>query len=1043
MPSQRAAEAGRPSPAESKKSAAELDREARSEAERLKSILAVQPPWSREVEQSRQRCRDLHLVILFAHSLSPYAQSLDQIWHHTSYLLIAAYRDMIANIERTLPPPNAQPSGSKSRRGGDRSGNSSKDERSQVASDLKKAATRFRQALSTEETFYKSLIARIVNFHNLIQVGDTASYLAEAKIPLGDNNDDDVKENLGTDQEKRDKLALVCKGLICLGDLERYKEQYKEPSKSRRGRSNQGQGGVRDQDEEKFGAAKRYYEIARGLQPDDGSAFNQLAVISTYQSNDFCTTYYYFRALAIRNAFKGADGILHKFFGKTFERWRARNKEKITKDEDESGGNDEEGRVGRDEVQVWKEELVVLVGILYLKAGFTFLPVLQQPVLDTFSALLKARRLSAEVIVKTTTIVIGSHYRARNTVGLDQLPKQIQRSFETEAKALEFLLNVFEVLVRVGAEEVEEARATLGDESALALDGEDDVEDQLPQFISAVLRRILPSLRIVSKWIKLDLEYLGRHKTLPAFNSFWSTYKRFIDAVGSVFPIDRLPSLPDPLEEDIDMRGFMPLQRGITSHGSSTNGTSNGVGIIEGTGTQRDVHPNEEQLMRLADLQVDAKLISQKRAGSNLGGGPDALALPTSTIDVGDANVPRDDDQADLASVSTETEDDPVNLAMRATLGAGSSIDGEEERDVEMSWNQGPPPTVPAPKPEQAFSPRTVSTGAVPAPASSKRPTAYDLLQNLMLESTPTPPAQLPNLAHLPTSSSSPAPVSTSSPHAAPVPGHSPAGANAGPTAGSGLLFGAPAGGPSSLGPSGGSIWTMTREESEKGQKRASAGNLASIWGNPPNSGEATGVPPLFAAPSLNPFEASIPQPHNPSVPIPMPAPTSYTHTSNTSQGHGHGQHVAGYSAFTGASAQSSTPLAPQHQLSNQYQHHTQPRAQRDPLNDSILDFSTIPLPAPISSASPSASGFPPTSPAYPYDSIHSHGQAQVPYYAQPAYLNKYLGAGAGGTPKAESPGTGYHSPYGFGYGYNGAWPGSGDNGGYSGNGQTGYGRPP
>jgi protein SMG7 len=41
--------------------------------------------------------------------------------------------------------------------------------------------------------------------------------------------------------------------------------------------------------------------------------------------------------------------------------------------------------------------------------------------------------------------------------------------------------------------------------------------------------------------------------------------------------------------------------------------------------------------------------------------------------------------------VSTETEDDPVNMAMRATLG-GSSTDGEEVDDGEeevILWGSG------------------------------------------------------------------------------------------------------------------------------------------------------------------------------------------------------------------------------------------------------------------------------------------------------------------------------------------------------------------
>ena len=45
------------------------------------------------------------------------------------------------------------------------------------------------------------------------------------------------------------------------------------------------------------------------------------------------------------------------------------------------------------------------------------------------------------------------------------------------------------------------------------------------------------------------------------------------------------------------------------------------------------------------------------------------------------AFVPRSNPEieSEVASVSTETEDDPVNLAMRATMGDGSSMEDEDE----------------------------------------------------------------------------------------------------------------------------------------------------------------------------------------------------------------------------------------------------------------------------------------------------------------------------------------------------------------------------
>jgi hypothetical protein len=150
----------------------------------------------------------------------------------------------------------------------------------------------------------------------------------------------------------------------------------------------------------------------------------------------------------------------------------------------------------------------------------------------------------------------------------------------------------------VGATEVEAALRARSQESAIELDGD---EPRLHVHLSAVLRRILPALRILSKWLKLHLEYVGRIQRpgvlAQPIGQFWESYTRLAIALATLFPIDHLPSLVQPLEEDIDMRGFIPLARGMTS--------------ASGDDEDHESHPNEEQLMRIADLQVDAKLLAQ------------------------------------------------------------------------------------------------------------------------------------------------------------------------------------------------------------------------------------------------------------------------------------------------------------------------------------------------------------------------------------------------------------------------------------------------
>jgi hypothetical protein len=60
------------------------------------------------------------------------------------------------------------------------------------------------------------------------------------------------------------------------------------------------------------------------------------------------------------------------------------------------------------------------------------------------------------------------------------------------------------------------------------------------------------------------------------------------------------------LEEDVDMRGFLPLKKLMVGE---EKGEVESKG--EGNKAAAQVHPNEEQLMRIADLLNDAKLLTE------------------------------------------------------------------------------------------------------------------------------------------------------------------------------------------------------------------------------------------------------------------------------------------------------------------------------------------------------------------------------------------------------------------------------------------------
>lgn len=222
---------------------------------------------------------------------------------------------------------------------------------------MKKVLSRFRQLLLSEDTFYRDLVTRLVTFYQLQSLSKEYLSAISIGVPAEIENggpEHGLSPNLGY-EERKEKLGLVYKALICLGDLERYKEQYDEKARRdvREGKV------VPAKFQERYGKSWTYYEVARALVPDDGSAFNQLAVISTYLGDDFLCVYYYIRALAVKNAFKNIQEILEKFLRKSFEKW-AGKQQRRRRDEEE-----EEGEEGED----MKAEFVTLIAILYRRQG--------------------------------------------------------------------------------------------------------------------------------------------------------------------------------------------------------------------------------------------------------------------------------------------------------------------------------------------------------------------------------------------------------------------------------------------------------------------------------------------------------------------------------------------------------------------------------------------------------------------------------------------------------------------------------------------------
>jgi protein SMG7 len=187
---------------------------------------------------------------------------------------------------------------------------------------------------------------------------------------------------------------------------------------------------------------------------------------------------------------------------------------------------------------------------------------------------------------------------------------------------LDHLLDLHCALLEVGKDELKDLPP---------MDGVDD----LAQRITATFRRTLPALRIASKWLRANFKYVIQDQEFASFQQtdekgkgsessnktttnnkisghstktlqFWKTYAQFSLALSLAFPANELPSLSAPLEEDIEMRGFSPL-RNLMGESKLSGEKLSDDGIV---GQSREqVHPNVEQLMRIADLLDDAQVL--------------------------------------------------------------------------------------------------------------------------------------------------------------------------------------------------------------------------------------------------------------------------------------------------------------------------------------------------------------------------------------------------------------------------------------------------
>ncbi|RDB17335.1 Protein SMG7 [Hypsizygus marmoreus] len=639
---------------------ANIAREAKGIHQSLKELLKRKEPFDKEVDFQRKNLRRRYLNLLLVHPYAKESKDVENhLWMQTSYAFIASYKQRILNLDRIIQSklkqqqqPQAQPAQPQQPQQNPRANNSHVVEH-------RKLVQRFRQFLADEEKFWTQLVVRLRRSFKLEEVTPALvalGILSETEEPLANLPDGSDSGGAGrnhfqfppedssapfmptTPEEKELWLSIVSKTLICLGDIARYRELYnegggrpkagQEEGPPRRGRNRRGgQAAIEIPGRRNYEKAQQCYEQARLLVPTDGNPSHQLAIIDTYRKDSFGSLTHYYRALCVRTPYDTASENLSSVLSKALEQWRNRSRRERERTDT---------LPPRVQIELFKEKIVVLHALwkVGMDKGIKKMESLSRRhnngVFDDFLVLLANRYLPTDMISNAIVLSQGAlwkHRMIRTTPTAPQTrrpevpPPPEGTSLIVEWNILDHLLDLHRALLEVGKDELRVPPPR------------DAPGDDLAQRITAVFRRTLPALRIASKWLRANFKYMLYDHEFDAYREmkategvdvtrdpdyqysrssrhtkrFWWAYAEFLSSLSIAFPTAKLPPFTAPLEEDIEMRGFLPLKRMMGETAEMKNKANEDSKEASIPRLVQEAHPNDLQLMRIADLLEDAK----------------------------------------------------------------------------------------------------------------------------------------------------------------------------------------------------------------------------------------------------------------------------------------------------------------------------------------------------------------------------------------------------------------------------------------------------
>ncbi|CAI2174764.1 16152_t:CDS:10 [Funneliformis geosporum] len=520
------------------KSSVELEVELR-QATKSRSI------FDKHVATLRSKLRDTYEKIIFLDYELAQSKEVEQnLWKNVYYKVIEDFRKKI----RALPAPNVK-----------------------TKSTSKKLTSSFRSFLHEATGFYYSFIQKLAIHFELKQLDPVIKKFGLTIEPT------DVSQRSYSEDIKQRAVLSCHKSLIFLGDLARYRELHSD-------RSNKN-----------WSTACDYYNHARQLVPESGNPHNQLAVIATYNSDDFSAVYHYYRSLVVKHQFLTAKDNISLLFHKAQRSATDPPDSETQKEQREFSGKR----------RFSHQRQVAQYFVSKSKVNLESYSELKESVLNQLKEYALSRTLDPDHLLKLTAINMAALYVIRlitnsENGAINHSPKVISAYSQSSKKALVEKHSILLVLDSLTAL-LDMCNSELAD---ISIDGSD--RHNAVQILPAPVKRSLATLRVGTKWVYLSLDYIESMSTVISkdpnvkgefinFARFWEYFAEFLNTMERLFPHEQGIPLDVPLKEDFELNGFLVLKNHL---------------FIDKNALADQGEPFEELDMRIYDIFKDARRIS-------------------------------------------------------------------------------------------------------------------------------------------------------------------------------------------------------------------------------------------------------------------------------------------------------------------------------------------------------------------------------------------------------------------------------------------------